>query len=117
MTNMDVPEYIQVFLVRIYSNSTLQNKEILLNSFRNLKRNSGDYIGRALLESLEGKLSRGELLEIRDYYYRADKWEERQILKMLSCGLSKGEKRAFFKDINIHEDDYFIKKIIKNKGN
>lgn len=117
MTNADVPEYIQVYLVRIYSTHLLENKEILLNSFRNLKRNSGDYIGRALLESLDGKLSRGELLEIRDYYYRADKWEERQILKMISSGLSNGEKRAFFKDIKIHEDDYFINKIVKDKGN
>ena len=68
------------------------------------------------MESLDGKLSRGELLEIRDYYYRADKWEERQILKMISSCLSKGEKRAFFKDIKIHEDDYFINKIVKGNG-
>ena len=95
----------------IYSSISSKN---LLNSFRNLKRNSGDYIGRVLLESLDGKLSRGEVLEIRDYYYRADKWEERQILKMINSSLSKGEKRAFFKDIKIHEDDYFINKIVKN---
>lgn len=114
MTNLDVPEYIQVYLVRLYSTPLFENKKILLNSFRNLKRNSGDYIGRALLESLDGKLSRGELLEIRDYYYRADKWEERQILKMIDKSLPKGEKRAFFKDIKIHEDDYFIKKIVND---
>ncbi len=56
-------------------------------------------------------------MESRDYYYRADKWEERQILKMISSSLSKGEKRAFFKDIKIHEDDYFINKIVKDNGN
>ena len=112
MVNVDIPEYIQVYLVRLYSIPIFKNKEILLSSFRNLKRNSGDYIGRALLESLEGKLSRGELLEIKDYYYRADKWEKRQILKMISNCFSAGEKRAFFKDIKIHEDDYFINKII-----
>lgn len=95
MINVDVPEYIQVYLVRIYSTHLLENKEILLNSFRNLKRNSGDYIGRALLESLDGKLSRGELLEIRDYYYRADKWEERQILKMISSSFQKVKKSIF----------------------
>ena len=112
---MDTPEYIQVYLVRLYSTQVFENKTILLNSFRNLKRNSGDYIGRALLEALEDKLSRGELLEIRDYYYRADKWEERQILKMISKGFPKGEKKAFFKDIKIHTDDYFINKIISQK--
>jgi len=36
---------------------------------------------------------------------------------MISSSLSKGEKRAFFKDIKIHEDDYFINKIIKDNGN
>lgn len=115
MSNVDVPEYIQVYLVRLYSIPTYVNKEILLTSFRTLKRNSGDYIGRALLESLDNKLSRGELLEIRDYYYRADKWEGRQILRMVNNSLSKGEKRAFFKDIKIHENDFFIKKIVENK--
>ena len=113
MKKEDIPEYIQVYLVRLYSIPVFKNKKILLSSFRNLKRNSGDYIGRALLESLEGKLSRGELLEIKDYYYRADKWEKRQILKMINNCFSTGEKRAFFKDIKIHEDDYFINKIIK----
>lgn len=115
MSNVDVPEYIQVYLVRLYSTPIFINKEILLTSFRTLKRNSGDYIGRALLESLDDKLSRGELLEIRDYYYRADKWEGRQILKMINSSLSDGEKRAFFKDIKIHENDFFIKKIVENK--
>lgn len=34
---------------------------------------------------------------------------------MINESLSFGEKRAFFKDIIIHEDDYFIGKILKNK--
>ncbi|WP_162011297.1 RNA-directed DNA polymerase [Streptococcus sp. S784/96/1] len=115
MTNLDAPEYIQVYLTRLYSTPPFDNKQILLNSFRNLKRNSGDYIGRAILEGLDGSLTRGELLEIRDYYYRADKWEERQILKMINSNLSKGEKRPFFKDIKFHEEDFFINKIISSK--
>lgn len=115
MNSQDTPEYIQVYLIRLYASTPFQSKTILLNTFRNLKRNSGDYVGRALLEALEGLLTRGELLEIRDYYYRADRWEARQILKLINHGLSEGEKRPFFKDVRIHEDEIFINKIIEKK--
>lgn len=109
----DTPEYIQVYLVRLFASKTFNNKEILLNLFRNLKRNSGDYIGRALLEALEGKLSRGELLEIREYFYRADNWERRQIVKLIDEGFSDGEKRPFYKDVKIYTDDLWIKYLFK----
>ena len=109
----DTPEYIQVYLVRLFASETFNNKEILFNLFRSLKRNSGDYIGRALLEALEGKLSRGELLEIREYFYRADNWERRQIIKLIDEGFSEGEKRPFYKDIGIYTDDLWLKYMFK----
>lgn len=109
----DAPEYIQVYLVRLFASKMFDNKEVLLNLFRNLKRNSGDYIGRALLEALEGKLSRGELLEIREYFYRADNWERRQIVKLIDEGLSSGEKRPFYKDVEIYTDDLWLKYLFK----
>ena len=109
----DTPEYIQVYLVRLFASKAFDNKEILLNLFRGLKRNSGDYIGRALLEALTGKLSRGELLEIREYFYRADNWERRQIIKLIDEGFSEGEKRPFYKDIIIYTDDLWLKSMLK----
>ncbi|MBU3877370.1 RNA-directed DNA polymerase [Faecalicatena sp. AGMB00832] len=111
--NDDTPEYIQVYLVRLFASKAFDNKEILFNLFRGLKRNSGDYIGRALLEALSGKLSRGELLEIREYFYRADNWERRQIVKLIDEGFSEGEKRPFYKDIAIYTDDLWLKYMFK----
>lgn len=109
----EMPEYIQVYLVRLFASDTFQNKEILFNLFRKLRRNSGDYIGRALLEALNKKLSRGELLEIREYFYRADNWERRQIIKLIDEGLSEGEKRPFYKDIAIYTDDPWLKYMLR----
>lgn len=109
----DTPEYIQVYLVRLFASETFNNKEVLLNIFRGLRRNSGDYIGRALLEALDGKLTRGELLEIREYFYRADNWERRQIVKLIDEGFSEGEKRPFYKDISIYTDDLWLKYLFK----
>lgn len=111
----DISEFILVYLVRAFNTGVIADKNILLNYFRNSKRVAGDYIGRALLESFDKKLSRGEVLEIRNYYTRADIWEKRQILKLVKNKLSSGEKRAYFKDIKIHNDDFFIPFIIDEK--
>lgn len=113
-TEPNTPEYILVYLVKVFSIGKFTDKEVLLSAFRNSKRVSGNYIGRALLESFNAKLTRGELLEIREYYLRADQWEKRQILKLVQAGLSEGEKRAFFKDVRIHNQDLFSNFIMSN---
>jgi len=105
-------EYIKVYLTRLLSTGTFTDKEVLMNSFRTLKRNSGDYIGRALLD---GILTRTELLEIREYFVRADSWEKRQILRMTRKGLSRGENRPFYKDVQIHNSDLMIELITCKK--
>lgn len=111
----NMPEYILVYLTRLFKGGKFEDKDTLFKYFRNLKRNAGNYIGRALLEALEKKLSRGEMLEIRDYYIRADLWEKRQILKMIGKILSDGEKRPFFKDVAIHSTDLLSEFIICDK--
>lgn len=63
---------------------------------------------RALLEALDGKLNRGEAIELRDYFYRADNWERRQILKLVQQTIPKSECRPFMKDIAIYTDDIFL---------
>lgn len=106
-------EYILIYLIRFFSFGKFKNKEILFEYFRTLKRNSGQYIGRAVLEELENLISRGEVLEIRDYYIRADLWEKRQIAKIIAINISDGEKRPFFKNILSQSDDIFLSEIDK----
>lgn len=101
-------EYILVYLVRFFSVGKFKNKKILFDYFRKLKRNAGNYIGRAILEELENLISRGEVLEIRDYYVRADLWEKRQIAKIIDLHINDGEKRPFFKNILAQDDDMFL---------
>ena len=105
--------------MRFFSTGKFTNKEILFGYFRSLKRNSGHYIGRAVLEELEKLVLRGEVLEIRDYFIRADLWEKRQIAKIISTQISDGEKIPFFKNILSQLDDIFLSdldRIIKNKN-
>lgn len=109
ITEDEIPEYIKVYVIRLFSIDEFKDKEIVFRAFRNLKRNAGDYIGRAILESLENDLNRGEVIEIRDYYTRADIWEKREILKIVQKKLNVGENRPFFKDIKLHSQDILEK--------
>lgn len=111
ITEDEIPEYIKVYVIRLFSIDEFKDKEIVFRAFRNLKRNAGDYIGRAILESLENDLSRGEVIEIRDYYTRADIWEKREILKIVQEKLSVGENRPFLKDIKLHSQDILEKNL------
>ena len=111
ITDDEIPEYIKVYVIRLFSIDEFKDKEIVFMAFRNLKRNAGDYIGRAILESLEDDLNRGEVIEIRDYYTRADIWEKREILKIVQKKLSTGENRPFLKDIKLHSQDILEKNL------
>lgn len=111
----DVPEYILVYLVRLFK-MVRSGREALLVAFRNLKRNSGVYIGRALLESFDENLSRTDVLEIRESFIRSDRWEKRQILRLVRNVLPEDERRAFFIDVKIHNDDLFVNAILSNKA-
>ena len=111
ITEDEIPEYIKVYVIRLFSIDEFKDKEIVFRAFRNLKRNAGDYIGRAILENLEDDLNRGEVIEIRYYYTRADIWEKREILKIVQKKLSVGENRPFLKDIKLHSQDILEKNL------
>ena len=88
-------------------------KKILFDFFKNQKRNFGIYIARTILEQIGNNLSRGELLELKDYFLRSDCWEKRQIVNMILEGLNYPENRPFIKDLKINCSDYFILDMIK----
>lgn len=111
----EIPEYIKVYVIKLFSVDDFKDKGIIFNAFRNLKRNAGDYIGRAILESLEDDLNRGEVIEVRDYYTRADIWEKREILKIVQKKLSIGENRPFLKDVKLHSQDILEKNLTYTK--
>ncbi|MBO0423118.1 RNA-directed DNA polymerase [Enterococcus plantarum] len=111
----DTPEYIQIHLIKLFSEGKRTDKQILLQYFFDLNRDSGDYIGRAVLEALNGKLTRGELLTLRGYFKRADIWEKRQLMSLLNEGLPPEERNAYFKNISITNSDIFVQHMTNKK--
>lgn len=103
------PEFVSIYAIRFFGHKPFVNKIVLMEFFRKLKRNDGSYIGRALLEQLEPIAERGEVIEIRDYFTRADQSERRQISRMVDISLTKGEKRPFFKNALAQSNDIFLK--------
>lgn len=108
-----LPEYLQVAYIRLFGYRPFENKELLVKAFRNLKRNSGAYVGRALLDSLYELVGREDALEIRNGFERADLWEKRQILRIIDNSLDKEEKRAWFKNIRqVDTKEIFLHEIL-----
>lgn len=113
-----LPEYMCVAFVRLLSSKGYESAEILLNYYRSLKKNAGAYIGRAILEGLEGLVERGTALELRQFYSRADLWEKRQIIKIADRKLMQAEKAAWFKNIRMNEkNELFSIEAISQKEN
>lgn len=102
------PEYMLIAIVRLLGTKAYSNINALMEFFRCLKRNSGAYVGRAVLDALENNVTRTDVLEIRQYYSRADHWEKRAIIKIVNNTLSEEEKRPWLKNVKIHSaEDYF----------
>ena len=108
-----LPEYIQVYIIRLLGSEPFAKTDLLIELFRKLKRNSGDYVGRALLEEMYSNLDRPTVLEIKEYYYRADIWERRAILRIVKNYLPEAEQNPFYKNIEFHNDDIFTTFIMK----
>lgn len=118
-----IPEYLALAFTRLLGSNIFYNKAILLQYFRELRRNAGAYIGRATLESLETQLTREDAIEIRNSFDRSDLWEKRQIIRLVDKHLNEEEKRPWLKNLRfIENSDCFLqetamptKKDIKKK--
>ncbi|MEQ1514636.1 MAG: RNA-directed DNA polymerase [Lysobacteraceae bacterium] len=103
-----IPEYLLIAIVRLLGANGYESKTPLLELFRNLKRNAGSFIGRCVIDALRGLATRNDVLEIRQYFNRADTWERRAIIRLVDQNLSDGEKRPWLKNVKIHmADDLF----------
>lgn len=103
------PEYLLIAAVKLLGSKGYVQKETLMNFFRGLRRNSGTYIGRAVLDAVAPYVNRTEALEIRQYYQRADLWEKRAIVEIVKNTLSEDEKRPWLKNIKTHaSEDSFL---------
>jgi len=102
------PEYMLISIVKLLGSSGFADGVALMEFFRNLKRNSGAYVGRAVLDAMTKNVNRTDVLEIRQYYSRADQWEKRALIKIVDEVLSEEEKRPWLKNVKVHSsDDYF----------
>lgn len=101
-SNPSHPEYLLICILRLLGTNGYTDKNALLEFWRSLKRNSGAYVGRAVLEALQPLVSRTDVLEIRQYFARADNWEKRAIIKIADTVLSEKEKRPWLKNIKVH---------------
>ena len=103
-------EYLRVYIFRFLAKNEI-NKKFLLETYLNLRRGEGIYLGRALLEDLSQYLDRDDVLEIKKGFQRADASEKRIILRLMHHKLNKDEFNVFVKNISLTENDPWIQVI------
>jgi len=111
----NILEYLRIYVIRFLSNEVFLSKRVVINSYYQLKRSEGVYLGRAVLECIENYVIRDDLLEIKKDFVRADAAEKRQILKLLKLKLNENEFNAFYKNISLNDNDPWYDLIAKMK--
>jgi len=111
----NILEYLRIYVIRFLSNEVFLSKKVVINSYYQLKRSEGVYLGRAILECIENYVIRDDLLEIKKDFVRADSAEKRQILKLLKLKLNESEFNAFYKNISLNDNDLWYDFIAKMK--
>ena len=108
-------EYLRIYAVRFFVHEDFLNKKLVMDCYSNLRRSEGVYLGRAILESIQGLVSREDVLQIKSDFTRADRSEKRQILKIMRTHLNASEFGAFYKNLSLNEDDVWFSLIYKVK--
>lgn len=108
-------EYLRIYIMRFLSNEAFLSKKVVLNSYYQLKRSEGVYLGRAILECIESSVNKDDLLEIKKDLIRADPAEKRQILKLLKMKLNENEFNVFYKNMSLNDNDPWYDFIAKMK--
>lgn len=107
-------EYLRIYIFKYLSSNT-DNTKYLLNTYLNLKRGEGIYLGRSLLENIFENVNRDDVLEIKKTFQRADSSEKRIILRIMHYKLNKDEFNVFIKNISLTEPDPWIEIIFDEK--
>ena len=110
----DYPNFVIVYVIKLFENDEEYVDE-LYNIYKNLPKNCNPYIGRRILEAMEGKLKRYQLLELKSVIPHVNEWEQREILNCLAKGLCVDEFKPIFKDYAISSYDQLITKDNYNK--
>ncbi|WP_432718612.1 RNA-directed DNA polymerase [Pectinatus frisingensis] len=108
-SNQFLPEYLAISYIKLLGTKPFDDKFLLLECFRRLRRDSGAYVGRVLLDSLYELAGREDVLEIRKGFPRSDLWEKRQIVRIVNKNLEDEEKRPWIKNIRqIESKELFL---------
>ena len=115
------PEYLMLAHIRLLGEKNYSDSNLLMQYFRNLKRNSGVYIGRVILDSLYNHLvpiiDRDKAIEVRKIFERADNWEKRAIIRIVKNVLPDDEKRPWLKNVKyIETDELFLQELLLAEG-
>ena len=107
-----LPQFTEAALVKLISDPNFFDRDTVMHFIRNLRKNCGTYIGRIAFEATHNLKDRVDALEIREYFDRANEWERRRIIQLMSNTLPEKEYRAWQRSIKTYvNNDLFASAI------
>ena len=100
----EYPVFILIYITRLFEDDYCY-KNTIFDIYMKSPKNINPYFGRRLLEVLESKLERYQLLELKEMIQSVSLWEKREIIKCLYKGLYEDEFKPIYKDYLIAKYD------------
>lgn len=112
LSSNTTPEYIRIALCKLYSSDAFQQTDLLVRAFSQLSRESGEHIGRIILDCVAGRTNRLQTMNMRDVGRTTDIQELRSLARVVARGLPAPEGAPFLKNLRIRNGDRFLAKLI-----
>jgi hypothetical protein len=112
--HVEIPEWHKLQIATLLGTREYENRDALQLLLRNMPRHAGAALGRGVLDALYNVATRGDALEIKEFFERSDSAERRAILRILDKVLPEEEKRAWRKYASQQlRDDPFAVHLVK----
>ena len=92
-------EFTKASLVNLIGHPEFFDRDTVMYLIRNLRWNAGTYLGRTTFDIAQNLEERVDALDIREYFDRANEWERRRIITLMSKTLPDQEYKAWLRAI------------------
>lgn len=109
------PEFVQVCINRLLSSNQYLDVDAVMLSLRRAPRAGGSIVLREAILQIYEHLSRDQILEVRDYFFKSSDPEKRAIVHAFIDAkvVHKDEKRPWLSMVQTYSQDPFVKRMVQ----
>ena len=113
-SNSQKPDFVQICLNRLLSHTSYLNSNAIIKFIRSSPKSVSSLVNREAILQIGSKLTRGEMLEIRDFFFKSSETEKRAIAKSFieNNSVHQDEKRPWLSLVQTYTSDPILKNMV-----